>query len=243
MPTWIELETRFLELEPSLRSSRLDRQTGVAGEYWRIAASFDRLASSRFEALSRIAGRKLLEQAGGEEALSGELKAAPSDDIRWYRALVTCTGFYEHGFTGYQTDEQGNYTGAILSGHLPNPAGVAAAYCLELSAMTTEPSDPKGAVTINVSGVNARVNLSSTDNSTNTYSASTSTVFENLRSTILQQVPPEAQPALLDRVEQLQLSVGKPTFTARYSEFVQQAANHITILAPFLPALTALLPS
>ena len=243
MPTWSELETRFLELELSLRSARLDRQTGAAGEYWRIAASSDRLASSRFETLSRSAGKKLLQEAGGEGALPDDLKAAPDDHTRWYRALVSGTGLYEHGLIGHQSDEQGNYAGAILTGHVGNPAGVAAAYCLELSAMSTESTESKSPVTINVSGVNARVNLSSTDNSTNTYSTSTSTVFQDMRTTVLQQVPLEAQPVLLDRIEQMEMAVGKPTFTARYSDFVQQAANHITILAPFLPALSALLPS
>lgn len=243
MPTWPELESRFLELETALRDARLDRQGGTAGEYWRIAASFDRLASARFEALSKIAGRKLLQESGGECGLPDDLKDSPDDHARWYRAMVSRTGFYEHGLVGYQSDEQGNYAGAIFTGHVGNPAGVSAAYCLELSAMSNEASEPKSPVTINVSGVNARVNLSSTDNSTNTYSSTTSTVFEDLRTTVLQQVPAEAQPALLERIVQMEQSIGKPTFISRYNDFIQQAANHITVLAPFLPALSALLPT
>jgi hypothetical protein len=156
---------------------------------------------------------------------------------------VSGTDFYEHGVVGYQTDDQGNHAGAIFTGHVNNPAGVAAAHCLELSTMSTEGPEFGNPVTINVSGINARVNLASTDNSTNTYASTTSTVFQDLRTTVLEQVPAEAQQELLARIQKMEESVGSRTFTSRYNDFIQQAANHITILAPFLPALSALFPT
>jgi hypothetical protein len=36
-------------------------------------------------------------------------------------------------------------------------------------------------------------------------------------------------------------SVGQKTFLQKYSEFVALAANHVTIFAPLLPALTQFL--
>jgi hypothetical protein len=36
-------------------------------------------------------------------------------------------------------------------------------------------------------------------------------------------------------------AAGKPSFKDRYKEFMAQAANHMTILTPFLPMLTNLL--
>jgi len=84
MPTWTELERRFLELEGALHSARLDQQTGTEGEYWRVAISFDPVAKSRFESLATIAGRKLA-QTFASDSLPEELRNAPSEHFLWYR--------------------------------------------------------------------------------------------------------------------------------------------------------------
>jgi hypothetical protein len=52
MSSWIELEKRFLEVEPALRFARLDVQTGTKGEYWRLAALTDNVGRFRFQSLS-----------------------------------------------------------------------------------------------------------------------------------------------------------------------------------------------
>jgi len=243
MPTWLELENRFRELEAQLRSARLDYQGGAAGEYWRIAASFDQIATSRFEVTSKLAGRKLLVDAGDEDGLHSDLRSAPEDATRWYRAMKTYSRHYEHGFVGFQTNDDGSYAGSIVSGHIHSPAAVAATLCLEFSTMTNEPSTTVAPLTINVGGVNSRVNLHSNDNSSNTYIAAENSVFENLRTIVSEQAPPESRSELLARIEKMEQSVGKPTFVARYNDFIQSAANHIAIFAPLLPALSALLPA
>ncbi|QLH51698.1 MAG: hypothetical protein HWD57_19275 [Candidatus Accumulibacter cognatus] len=237
------METRFLELEEQLRGARLDYQGGAAGEYWRVAASFDRLARSRFEAISKLAGRKLLADAGDESGLPAGLQHAPDDGTRWYRAMKLQSGHYEHGFVGFQTNEDGSDAGSITTGHIYSPAAVAATLCLELSTMKNEASTPAGPLTIHVGGVNTRVNLHSNDNSTNTYIASEVTVFENLRSIVAEHAPAELKAEFLERIQSMEQSVGKPTFTSRYNDFIQSAANHIAIFTPLLPALSALLPT
>lgn len=242
MTTWLELEQRFLELEQPLRSSRLDRQDGAAGEYWRVAASFDSLATSRFESISKLAGKKLLESIG-QEQLPEELRDAPSDLFRWYRAISNNLRFYRPGPVAYQTDEHGNNTGWITTGHITNPAGVSAAYCLELMSMENEAPESSSPVTINVSGPNARLNIASTDNSTNSYSATTLSLFQDMRVAVERKVPEEDRKPLMEGIDGLEESVGKPTFGARYKEFIQLAANHISVIAPFLPALSSLLPT
>ncbi len=241
MPSWLDLEQRFLELERPLQSARLDRQDGTAGEHWRVAASFDNLATARFESISKLAGKKLLESVG-EDRLPEEVRNSPSDLIRWYRAISGNYRFYKPGLIGYETDEQGNKTGWITTGHINNPAGVSAAYCLELIAMDNDKPESSTPVTINVSGPNARLNLSSTDNSTNSYTT-TSNVFQDMRIAVEQSVPGDDRQSLIAKINSLEESLGKPAFGARYKEFIQSAANHISIFAPFLPALSALLPS
>ena len=243
MSTWLELEQRFREIESQLRDARLDYQRGAAGEYWRVAASSDRLATSRFEAISKLAGKKLLADAGTEQQLPLDLKDSPDDAMRWYRAMKLQSRHYEHGVIGFQKNDDGSDAGVIVTGHIYGPAAVAATLCLELSAMAIEPPVPHAQpLTINVSGTNARVNLGSTDNSSNTYTAATTNVFQDLRATIPDQVSMELRAELIDRIEQMERSVGKPTFISRYNDFIQSAANHLAVFAPLLPALSALFP-
>lgn len=85
-----------------------------------------------------------------------------------------------------------------------------------------------------------RVNINSTDNSTNNhYSADDVTLMDSLRSKAHGLDNENELIAAIDRMEE---SVGTNTFIEKYNAFIQNAANHMTLFAPFIPALTALLP-
>ena len=94
----------------------------------------------------------------------------------------------------------------------------------------------------NLIGSNARVNIQSSDSSTNVVSVESAVLFDDLReairkssldSTVVQQ--------LIQHVDAMQSETGTKTFGERYKEFVVAAADHMTLVAPFLPALTQLL--
>lgn len=92
--------------------------------------------------------------------------------------------------------------------------------------------------------VNGRVNLNSTDNSTN-FHISNSQVFNSIRdalnsATQTSLTQPERE-KLLSHVDDMEADVGKPSFMKRYQDFITAGANHMTLLAPFVPALTSLL--
>jgi hypothetical protein len=240
MPTWTELEDRFLTLEPKLGFARLDRQTGTDGEHWRLAASFDSISSSRFESLATIAGKKLLEFLG-LESLPEEVRDATSDKIRWYRALAQNPRFYNVEHFGHTLDDAGNKIGWIASGSINKPAAVAASYCLELSSMKPEDSPQISPLTINVSGQNARLNVASFDNSSNTATSVDTAIFQNIQNAIKTSITNESQELLLQKLDELQAAVSSPTYSTKYKEFIQLAANHMSILAPFLPILSSFL--
>ena len=109
-----------------------------------------------------------------------------------------------------------------------------------MSSDSTKPSNP---LTIHVSGINARVNVGSTDNSTNSYTSNANEIFEKLREAVEEQVSVEQRPELLSRIEQMEKAVETPNFISRYNDFIQSAANHIAVFGPMLPALSALLKS
>lgn len=91
-----------------------------------------------------------------------------------------------------------------------------------------------------LSGSNARINTSSTDRSSNI--AASDSLFQDLRAAIEEGVKNAHEQAIILRdLEDLQSSTNRDSRLAAYRKFVSDAANHMTILAPFIPALSALL--
>ena len=97
-------------------------------------------------------------------------------------------------------------------------------------------------VVYNLIGPNARVNIQSVDTSTNLVEIEPSELFEKLRAVIKHSITDEKVSAQLsEKVDELQQAQGTKTFVTKYQEFMALAANHITILAPFIPALSQML--
>ncbi len=105
------------------------------------------------------------------------------------------------------------------------------------------PKEGTGVTNIyHVSGYNARVNISSSDSSVNNVTLAETEIFVNLRQTLGSGVKDDQElRAILEALAALEGATGKPTFIQRYAEFISAAANHVTLIAPFIPALTELM--
>lgn len=94
----------------------------------------------------------------------------------------------------------------------------------------------------NLRGSNSRVNIHSEDRSVNVSTITEKQVFSGIRDAIKQQVSDiNDRRAILEKLEALEKSVNSRDFTSKYKEFVNVVANHMTIVLPFLPALTQML--
>jgi hypothetical protein len=94
----------------------------------------------------------------------------------------------------------------------------------------------------NISGHNARVNIHSTDNSNNQVVENSEKVFSELAEALRRNVDQnDARDKLITLVEEMRRGTRVGTFKEKYREFMAAAADHITIVAPFLPALSQLL--
>lgn len=84
-----------------------------------------------------------------------------------------------------------------------------------------------------------KVNIHSTDNST-TYqiTANDLSIMDTVR-TLARGLDNETD--IISAVDQMEHNVGKKGFAEKYNAFIQSVANHMTIFAPFIPALSALL--
>jgi len=97
-------------------------------------------------------------------------------------------------------------------------------------------------VIYSVQGDNSRLNLNSTDNSANIVVKSDAELFTKLRDRVKTEVVDEAeQKKIIDAATALEQSQGKPSFAQRYTDFIAVAANHMAVLAPFIPALSEML--
>lgn len=112
--------------------------------------------------------------------------------------------------------------------------------CLELS-YTTEARKHTVAPSFQINGnINAnRLYFNSTDNSTNIDIDNNQAKFDELLDVLKQEKDVNSE--LLSLVEDMRKSVGKPTFKDSYTKFMANAANHMTVIAPFISWLSSLL--
>ncbi len=96
-------------------------------------------------------------------------------------------------------------------------------------------------VSYHLHGHGSRVNVNSSDHSTNEISISGDQVFVKLREQIQNGIPEPDRTEILARLEALQEAQNQPTFLQRYTEFISFASGHMTLIAPFMPALAQLL--
>jgi hypothetical protein len=80
--------------------------------------------------------------------------------------------------------------------------------------------------------------------STQVVTVSGDTLFARIETTVQNEIADaEIQRELLALVKEMQSSHGTPAFLGVYQRFMAAAANHMTVLTPFLPALAQMLPS
>jgi hypothetical protein len=95
---------------------------------------------------------------------------------------------------------------------------------------------------VHVTGSNSRVNIASTDRSTNVVVEGD--VFGNLTAALRKNVreSPELD-RLIAAIEEMRAKQKTPGFAAAYQKFVSISADHLGIIAPFLPALANFIPT
>lgn len=103
---------------------------------------------------------------------------------------------------------------------------------------------PTQSIVYNLNGANTRVNNHSTDQSINVVNASNHEVFDEIKKILRENIDNQ------DELRELRLLVNNmestqntSAFTQSYQKFITSAANHMTILSPFIPALTQMITS
>lgn len=93
----------------------------------------------------------------------------------------------------------------------------------------------------NLVGENSRVNIQSSDSSTNVVNVQSSQLFADIRQTIERSsLDAEVIRQIGERLDAMEAAAGTKTFAQRYGEFIALAANHVTLMTGLTPYLSAL---
>jgi hypothetical protein len=105
-----------------------------------------------------------------------------------------------------------------------------------------EPTQSTVTNVYHVYGHNPRWNVNSSDQSVNVVTISNEQIFAELRRQLASFIPAgDEQKDILEKLTALEGAQGSRSFAHRYTDFVSAAANHMTLLAPFIPALSEML--
>lgn len=103
-------------------------------------------------------------------------------------------------------------------------------------------NQPRSTVIYNLNGANSRVNNSSNDFSTNVIDTSPSDLFDEIRKVIKNNLEDEIEVRNLRiLVNEMESAQETPKFNDVYTRFITSSANHMTLLAPFIPALSQMI--
>ena len=115
-------------------------------------------------------------------------------------------------------------------------------YQMKVRKETSLTQHPLPQGTYNLHGHNSRVNNQAVDLSTNTVTFNPNDVFLELKRAIELHVPHDGgQDVLLQEVSAMEDTRGTEEYLPQYQKFIQAAANHMTLVAPFIPMLTQFL--
>ena len=92
----------------------------------------------------------------------------------------------------------------------------------------------------NLNGPQSRLNISSTDNSVNLLQQNAE-LFDDIIKALETITEEKIKNESIRIVNEMKENIGNPTFKEKYQSFISTLANYVTIIGPFLPALTALL--
>lgn len=117
--------------------------------------------------------------------------------------------------------------------------GIPDHYQVSVEKTTSMPRRISGGTVYNIQNDSGKINIHSTDNSVYmSLTANEEQLFDTLKQ-LAESLSNRKE--VIQAVDEMKQEVGKPLFTEKYNKFIQSVANHMTIFAPFIPTLTAIL--
>ena len=120
--------------------------------------------------------------------------------------------------------------------------GIGAHYQVKVRKESSIQNTQNPPIVYNLHGSNPKVNINSQDSSINITHITNENGFEQLKKAIEENIAElKTREVYLKNLEDLQESVGSNSFLEKYQRFISTTADHISIIAPFIPFLTQLI--
>jgi hypothetical protein len=120
--------------------------------------------------------------------------------------------------------------------------GIPSHYQIKVRKESAINSQKPSSIIYQIDAKDSKVNINSSDSSVNIVNITSMNMFSELKKTIETYITDSTiKTQLIDSVCNMEKNQGTNNFLKHYQEFISIAANHMTLLAPFLPALTQLL--
>ncbi|MDW8517593.1 hypothetical protein [Priestia flexa] len=115
-------------------------------------------------------------------------------------------------------------------------------YLTEIEYKKSNEEEGKVTIIYNLNGANSRVNNNSSDHSINVIDMSPTDLFDEIRTAFKEGISDEAElRSLREIVNEMENSQNTNTFNKAYTKFITSAANHMTLISPFIPALSQMI--
>lgn len=126
------------------------------------------------------------------------------------------------------------------AGYRPGHISIPARYICRIEKVGLSSKDQSATIIYNLSGNNSRLYQGSIDNSTNNVQADSSDqLFNDLINAVSQSITDNTE--LLAIISEMKGNQNNSKFISSYQKFMTSAADHMTVITPFLPALSRLL--
>ena len=127
-------------------------------------------------------------------------------------------------------------------GYYESIGGISSHYQVKVRKESAIPVRTPSPVVYNLIGDSSRVNINSQDASANVVNITRSNLFEEMKRVIEENEDNvDKKSKLLSQIDEMEDAQGTDELKERYREFVATAADHMTLLTPFLLAITQLL--
>jgi len=120
--------------------------------------------------------------------------------------------------------------------------GIPAHFQIKVHRSNRPVAQPQTIIT-NIVGDHAKVNINSTDNSTTNITSNSDALFKEMLQAVTKIEEQSRRETIAATISAMSAAYQRQdgTFLSKYQEFMAAAANHMTIFAPFVPALSNLL--
>jgi len=127
-------------------------------------------------------------------------------------------------------------------GYYENIGSIPSHYQVKVRKESAIAASTSSSIVYNLIGDSSRVNINSQDSSVNVKNITSGDLFKELKKAIEKNVDnDDKKTELLSQVDEMEDAQGTDRFRECYNKFIATAANHMTLLAPFLPCLVQLL--